>query len=81
MRSSSRSKSSLKSCHRNTTNATFEMAHNLFFKSKKFEIFTTSTYQRSQRSLKGMFTFFRVMCTCELNGLGEWLLVVEKSKV
>jgi hypothetical protein len=22
----------------------------------------------------------RIMCTCELNGLGEWLLVVEKSK-
>jgi hypothetical protein len=30
--------------------------------------------------LKGMFTFLRVMCTCKLKGLGEWLLVVEKSK-
>jgi hypothetical protein len=27
-----------------------------------------------------MFTFLRVMCTCELKGLGEWLLVVEKNK-
>jgi hypothetical protein len=90
----------LKISHRNTISATFEMAHKFFFKLKKSEIFTTSTYsilastikisanffffltpyQRSQRSLKDMFTFLRVMCTCKLKGLGEWLLVVEKSK-
>jgi hypothetical protein len=89
-----------KTSHRNTTNATFEMAHKFFFKSKKSETFTISTYsilastikisanffyfltlhQRSQRSLKGMYTFLRVMCTCKLKGLREWLLVVEKSK-
>jgi hypothetical protein len=85
------SKSSLKISHRNTTSATFEMAHKFQNKSKKSEIFTTSTYsilasttkisanffnfltphKRSQRSLKGMFTFLRIMCTCELKGLGE----------
>jgi hypothetical protein len=37
-------------------------------------------HQRSQRSLKDMFTFLRVICTCELKGLREWLLVVEKNK-
>jgi hypothetical protein len=100
MRSSSRSKSSLKISHRNITSATFEMAHKFQKKSKKSEIFTTSTYsipastikisakffyflnphQRSQRSLKGMFIFLGVMCTCKLKGLGEWLLVVLRNK-
>jgi hypothetical protein len=90
MRSISRSKSSLKISHRNTTSATFEMAHKFQNKLKKSEIFTISTYsiptstiyfltlhQRSQRSLNGMFT---ILYTCELKGLGEWLLVVEISK-
>jgi hypothetical protein len=30
--------------------------------------------------MKGMLTFLRLMCTCKLKGLGEWLLVVKKSK-
>jgi hypothetical protein len=76
------------------------MTHKFQKKSKKSEIFTTSTYgilastikistkkiyiltphQRSQRSLKGMFIFLKDLCTCQLKGLGEWLLLVEKSK-
>jgi hypothetical protein len=28
-----------------------------------------------------MFTFLKLMCTCELKGLGEWLLVVRNSFV
>jgi hypothetical protein len=44
MRSSSRSKSSLKISHRNTISATFEMAHKFQKKLNKSEIFTTSTY-------------------------------------
>jgi hypothetical protein len=43
MRSSSRSKSSLKISHTNTTSATFEMAHKFQEKSKKSKKFTTST--------------------------------------
>jgi hypothetical protein len=84
----------LKISHRNTTSATFEMAHKFQKKSKKSKFFTTSIYSipastikisakflflRSLRSLKGMFTFLKIMCTCKLKGLGEWLLVVEKS--
>jgi hypothetical protein len=44
MRSSSRSKSSLKINHTNTTSATFEMAHKFQKKSKEYEFFTTNTY-------------------------------------
>jgi hypothetical protein len=57
-------------------NIVFCIYHKNF--SQIFYILTP--HQRSQRSLKGMFIFLRIMCTCELKGLGEWLLVVEKSK-
>jgi hypothetical protein len=99
MRSSSRSKSSLKISH--TILQVLLLKWHINFKKIIFIfIFTTSTYsilvstikisanflnfltphQRSQRLLKDMFTFLKIMCTCELKGLGEWLLVVKKSK-
>ena len=40
----------------------------------------TFTSWPPMRSLKDMFTFLRVLCTCELKGLGEWLFMVEKNK-
>jgi hypothetical protein len=52
MRLSSRSKSSLKVSHRNTTSATFEMAHKFQKKLKKFEIFTTTTYTIPASTIK-----------------------------
>jgi hypothetical protein len=60
MRSSSRPKSSLKISHRNTTSATFEMAHKFQKKLKKSEIFTTSTYSILASTIKisdDLFTF------------------------
>jgi hypothetical protein len=42
----------LKISHSHSTRATFEMPHNLFFKSKKSEIFTTSTYAILALTLK-----------------------------
>jgi hypothetical protein len=30
--------------------------------------------------LKDMFTILNTICTCELKGLREWLLVVKKSE-
>jgi hypothetical protein len=30
--------------------------------------------------LKDIFTIKKISCTCKLKGLGEWLLVVKKSK-
>jgi hypothetical protein len=58
MRSSSRSKSSLKISHRNTTSATFEMAHKFQKKSKKSEIFITSTYSIPASTIKISANFF-----------------------
>jgi hypothetical protein len=58
MRSSSRSKSSLKISHRNITSATFEMAHNFFLNKNKIEIFTTSTYSIPASTIKISANFF-----------------------
>jgi hypothetical protein len=58
MRSSSRSKSSLKISHRNTTSATFEMAHKFQKNSKKSEIFTTSSYSILASTIKISTNFF-----------------------
>ena len=57
MRSSSRSKSSLKISHRNTTSATFEMSHKFQKISKESEIFTTSTYNIPTSTIKILANF------------------------
>jgi hypothetical protein len=57
MRSSSRSKSSLKISHTNTTSATFEMAHKFQKILKKSEIFTTSTYRIPASTIKNFSMF------------------------
>jgi hypothetical protein len=38
--------------HSQSTRVTFEMLHNLFFKLKKYEIFTTSTYATLASTIK-----------------------------
>jgi hypothetical protein len=58
MRSSSKSKSSLKISHRNTTSATFEMAHKFQEKYEKSEIFTISTYSIPASTIKISTNFF-----------------------
>jgi hypothetical protein len=51
-RSLSRPKWDLKISHSHSTRATFEMPHNFFFKLKRSEIFTTSTYAILASTLK-----------------------------
>jgi hypothetical protein len=58
MRSASRSESSLKISHKNTTSATFEMANKFQKKLKKSEIFTTSTYSILASTVKISTNFF-----------------------
>jgi hypothetical protein len=67
MRSSSR----LKISHRNTTNATFEMAHKFIKKSKKSEIFTTSTYSILASTIKISANFFTFYPPSEVSKIGE----------
>jgi hypothetical protein len=71
MRSSSRSKSSLKISHRNTTSATFEMAHKFQKKSKKSEIFTTITYSILASTIKKLANFFIFCPPSEVSKIAE----------
>jgi hypothetical protein len=48
----------LKTSHTNTTSATFEVAHKFLKKSKKSEIFTTSTYGIFASTIKISANFF-----------------------
>jgi hypothetical protein len=66
----------LESVHRSLQTSYPYIYHKNF--SQNFYFLTP--HQRFQKSLKGMFTFLRVMCTFELKGLGEWLLMVDKNK-
>jgi hypothetical protein len=81
MRSSWRSKSSLKISHGFTTSATFEMAHKFQKKFKKYEIFTTNTYSIPTSTIKISTNFFIFWPQSEVSKIAEGYVYFFESYV